>query len=85
MGVNYSVIIPHKNTPDLLQRCLASIPCREDIQIIIVDDNSDPEKVDFEHFPGIGIENVQVILSKDGKGAGAARNRGKVVVFCRCG
>ena len=76
MGVNYSFIIPHKNTPELLRRCLVSIPCREDIQVIVIDDNSDPVKVDFEHFPGSDIENVQIIFSKEGKGAGAARNKG---------
>ena len=37
--INYSIIIPHKNIPDLLQRCLDSIPRREDVQIID-DDNS---------------------------------------------
>lgn len=76
MGINYSFIIPHKNTPGLLRRCLASIPYREDIQVIVIDDNSDPMKVDFEYFPGSDIENVQVIFSKEEKGAGAARNKG---------
>ena len=38
--INYSIIIPHKNIPNLLQRCLDSIPNREDVQIIVVDDNS---------------------------------------------
>jgi glycosyltransferase involved in cell wall biosynthesis len=50
--ITFSIIIPHKNTPELLQRCLASIPKREDIQIIVIDDNSDNTKVDFEYFPG---------------------------------
>ena len=72
----YSIIIPHKNTPDLLQRCLDSIPRRNDVQIIIVDDNSDSDKVDFEHFPGIDDERVEVYLTKEGKGAGYARNVG---------
>ena len=45
--INYSIIIPHKNIPNLLQRCLDSIPNREDVQIIVVDDNSDPNIVDF--------------------------------------
>ncbi|KAA6318757.1 hypothetical protein EZS27_031273 [termite gut metagenome] len=27
--INYSIIIPHKNIPDLLRRCLNSIPRRE--------------------------------------------------------
>ena len=74
--INYSVIIPHKNIPELLQRCLASIPRREDVQIIVVDDNSDPDKVDFEHFPGLNDPFVEVVFTKEGKGAGYARNVG---------
>ena len=38
--INYSFIIPHRNVPHLLQRCIDSIPKRDDIQIIIVDDCS---------------------------------------------
>lgn len=49
--INYSFIIPHRNVPHLLQRCIDSIPKRDDIQIIIVDDNSDPKIVNFECFP----------------------------------
>ena len=72
----FSIIIPHKNTPDLLQRCLDSIPCRDDVQIIVVDDNSDADKVDFDHFPGIDDQRVEVYFTKKGKGAGYARNVG---------
>lgn len=74
--INYSIIIPHNNIPDLLRRCLNSIPRRNDIQIIVVDDNSDPEKVDFENFPGFGEKCVEVYFTKEGKGAGYARNAG---------
>jgi glycosyltransferase involved in cell wall biosynthesis len=74
--VVFSVIIPHKNTPDLLQRCLDSIPRRKDVQIIIVDDNSDEDKVDFAHFPCMEDEYVEIYLTKEGKGAGYARNVG---------
>jgi len=74
--INYSIIIPHKNIPELLQRCLSSIPRRSDIQIIIVDDNSDPSKVDFEKFPGQNDPCIEVIYTKEGKGAGYARNIG---------
>lgn len=35
-GINYSIIIPHYNIPDLLGRCLRSIPERRDIQVIVV-------------------------------------------------
>jgi glycosyltransferase involved in cell wall biosynthesis len=72
----FSIIIPHKNIPDLLQRCLDSIPRRDDIQIIVVDDNSDEDKVDFSRFPGLDDKYVEVYLTKEGKGAGYARNVG---------
>lgn len=74
--INFSIIIPHKNIPNLLQRCLDSIPRRDDVQIIIVDDNSEREKVDFENFPGIGRNNTEVYFDKTGRGAGHARNVG---------
>lgn len=72
--INYSIVIPHYNIPDLLQRALNSIPQREDIEVLIVDDNSTPEKVDFEHFPGLGRPNTHCILLKKNGGAGIARN-----------
>lgn len=72
----FSVIIPHRNCMELLQRCIDSIPKRDDLQIVIVDDNSDTEHVDFEHFPGLGQKNTKVIFTKEGKGAGYARNVG---------
>lgn len=88
--INYSIIIPHKNIPHLLQRCLDSIPRREDVQIIVVDDNSDSSEVNFDDFPGLNDPFVEVVFGKneDGrKGAGYARNlglekaKGKWLVF----
>lgn len=75
---NFSVIIPHKNIPILLQRCLDSIPQRDDLQVIVVDDNSDMEIVDFSCFPGFTRPNTEVMFSKGdkGKGPGYARNAG---------
>ncbi|MBD5174716.1 MAG: glycosyltransferase family 2 protein [Bacteroidales bacterium] len=87
---NYTIIIPHKNLPNLLQRCLDSIPRRDDIEIIIVDDNSDPEIVDFDTFPGKDRNGVKIIFDKCGRGAGAARNigirnaSGKWLLFADC-
>ncbi len=87
---NYSIIIPHKNIPELLERCLASIPQRDDVQVIVVDDGSDEKIVDFARFPGLGRKGVEVIFHKGavGKnGAGVARNigldvaKGKWLVF----
>lgn len=76
MNIKYSIIIPHYNIPDLLQRCLDSVPKRNDIQIIVVDDNSDPDIVDFDKFPGKERANVEIYYTKEGKGAGYARNVG---------
>lgn len=69
----YSFIIPHYNTPDLLTRLLDSIPQREDIQIIVVDDNS----VDGKR-PIITRSDVLLIqlTAQESKGAGHARNVG---------
>lgn len=70
----YSVIIPHRDSPELLRRCLKSIPDKKDIQVIIVDDNSSPQKVDFSYFPGSERKYTEVIYNKDNHGAGHARN-----------
>ena len=84
--INYSVIIPHKNTPQLLSNCISTIPVRNDVEIIIVDDGSDPKIVDFSNFPGKDNPNVKYIFSK-GESAGQARNKaleiakGKWIVF----
>lgn len=74
--IKYTFIIPHKNTPLLLQRCLDSIPNRKDIQIIVIDDNSDEKIVDFSNFPGKNKPNVEIYFSKSNGGAGFARNVG---------
>ena len=86
---NYSIIIPHYNNVEDLKRCLDSIPERDDVQVIVIDDNSDPQMVDFTNFPGVGRRNVEVVFSKgeNGKGPGYARNvgiehaKGKWIVF----
>lgn len=70
----FTIIIPHYNRPQLLERCLASIPDIPDIQVIVVDDNSASEIVDFDHFPGSLRANTTIIYNKENKGAGHARN-----------
>jgi len=49
---------------------------RDDIQVIVVDDNSDPDKVDFALFPGLNRPFTEIVFAKEGRGAGFARNRG---------
>ncbi len=71
-----TIIIPHKNTPELLSRCLDSIPLLYNIGIIIVDDNSDNKIVNFNCFPGAKRKNTRIIFTKEGRGAGYARNVG---------
>ena len=70
---SFSIIIPHKNCPELLVQCVDSLPERDDIQIIVVDDNSDEGKK-----PVISRSGVDVILldAENAKGAGRARNVG---------
>ncbi len=71
-----NIIIPHHNTAALLQRCLDSIPDEDNISVIVVDDNSSPELVDFDNFPGRERTYTKVFFTKEGKGAGYARNIG---------
>ena len=81
--VNYTVIIPHYNSLGLLEKCVKSIPDRSDIQIIVIDDNSDPNLVDFSNSYLIKRNNVEVIFNKNGKGAGHARNLGLAKSQCK--
>lgn len=74
MDKTFSVIIPHKNIPDLLLRCLKSIPKRDDLEIIIIDDTSSSEIVDFNRFPGTTRDDVRLIFNRDGMGQGHVLN-----------
>ena len=73
MSKTYSFIIPHHNTPDLLQRLIDTIPQREDIEIIVVDDNSDEGKK-----ANVTRSDVRTIFidKEHTKGGGHARNVG---------
>lgn len=74
--ITYSIIIPNRNQDFVLQRALASIPQRSDVEIIIVDDNSSPGIIDINKYPGIERSDCHVVFTKEGKGAGYARNVG---------
>ena len=69
----FSIVIPHRDTPQLLERCLNSIPKRDDIQIIVIDDNSD--KAYLPLLVG-DRKNVKYIFLEESHGAGYARNVG---------
>lgn len=75
MNINYSVIIPYHNIPDLLTVCLNSIPVRDDVEIIVVDDHSD-DKFDNTDTKHAHNPNYHYIYTTEGKRAGYARNVG---------
>lgn len=85
--INYTFIIPHHNAPQLLNRCLESIPKREDVQVIVVDDNSEENL-----RPVVAWTDVEVIYidKQYTRGAGHARNegikraKGKWLLFVDC-
>lgn len=82
-----SIIIPHYDIPDLLIRCLDSIPVSEDIQVIVVDDNSPHAELYQEYYPEFSRPYLEFIRTTKGGGAGYARNvgidhaRGKWLLF----
>ena len=72
----FSIIIPHYNIPDLLMRCLKSIPVSEDIQVIVVDDNSPDAETYLERYPELSRPCLKFIRAPKNGGAGYARNIG---------
>lgn len=83
----FSIIIPHKDIPNLLMRCLKSIPVSEDIQVIVVDDNSADADTYLDKYPELSRPYLEFIRTAKGGGAGYARNvgldhaRGKWLLF----
>lgn len=71
---NITVIIPHKNSPTLLKRCVDSIPDLDTIEVIIIDDNSD--EMHLDNFPKFNRKKIETIFSKTSLTAGGARNIG---------
>ena len=72
----FSIIIPHKDIPDLLMRCLKSIPVSEDIQVIVVDDNSADADTYLDKYPELSRPYLEFVRTTKGGGAGYARNVG---------
>lgn len=72
--INYSVIIPHfsKKGTELLFRAVESVPVRDDIEVIVVDNSLIPidEKIFFNR------NQIHVYFSDNRLGAGGARNKG---------
>ncbi len=85
--INYSIIIPHYNIPDLLIRCLKSIPVRDDVQVIVVDDCSPDAKRYLKDYPELSRSYLEYYSTPKGGSAGRARNvglnhaKGKWLIF----
>lgn len=74
--INYTVIIPHFNIPELLRRCLGSIPCREDVQVVVIDDCSSDENLIILKEMEKSFSKVQFVYLEENQGGGNARNVG---------
>lgn len=70
----YSITITHYNNPELLSRMLGSVPERDDIQVIVVDDGS--TEINKKKLLLIQHKNLELILLPKNEGGGNARNIG---------
>lgn len=70
--IDFSIIIPHKDSPYLLKRLLHSIPKKENIEIIIVDNSTIPlqsQNIECE-------QEYKLLWVHQSRYAGGARNEG---------
>lgn len=72
--MNYSIIVPYYDKYDLFKKAVDSIPDRDDIQVVIVDNA--PHSLDKKLIPRKENAKVIYITSSPDKGAGCARNEG---------
>ena len=70
----YSIVIPHYNSPDTLKRMLESIPERDDIQVIVVDDGSSAENK--KTLSLLSHRNLEIYYNETNMGGGFSRNAG---------
>lgn len=83
---NYSIVLPYYDKYELFVKAIDSIPDREDIQIIVVDNSK--ESLVEQQIPCKQKANITYVTSDNTKGAGCARNvgltkvEGKYTLFC---
>lgn len=83
---NYTLIIPHYNIPKLLRRCLRTVPKRDDLQVIVVDDCSTNELEELEKVKQ-EYDWVEWYDTGTNGGGGKSRNiglqhaKGKYLIF----
>lgn len=77
--INYSIIIPHYNSPILLDRLVNSIPMeKSDVEVIVVDDRSDRDiELLLDEKRKLEASGVHFFRNNSGiKGPGTCRNIG---------
>lgn len=76
--IKLTIIIPHYNRPTLLRKLLNTIPNQPEIEVIVIDDNSNKEIKPYEDLVrDFSISNVNFKKNNSGiKGAGSSRNIG---------
>lgn len=77
--INLSIIIPHYNDVVLLEKLLDSIPAKNDLEVIVIDDKSDENE--FEQYQKLKnnkkFTHINFMVNKTNKkGAGVCRNIG---------
>ncbi len=75
--IDVSIIIPHFNSPESLSVLLKSIGKRENVEVIVIDDNSNKKTEEYNAVVSEYSDSV-LFLKNTGeiKGAGASRNIG---------
>lgn len=76
--INLSIIIPHYNTHELLEKLLNTIPKENDLEVIVIDDNSDKSlSLLSKIISNVNLNNfVYLKNNTEVKGAGVCRNIG---------
>lgn len=75
-GKTLSIIIPHYNSPELLEKLLLTIPVDPSIETIVIDDNSSKDINELDILKQT-FNNVIFLTNTTGiKGAGSCRNIG---------
>lgn len=73
--MKYSIIIPHHNNSLLLKRCLESIPTRQDVEVIVVDDFSTSNEL-LKVKELVKLHSAILLQTIKNGGGGYARNVG---------
>ena len=77
MDPKLSVIIPVYNQEELVLRAIRSIPCRKDVEIIVIDDfSTDNTLINLRYFQNRSDYNLIILANTENHGVGYSINRG---------